>query len=122
MRTSPSSVLSNWLASRCTNRVPIRRASSKSSFYIGVSTFPHFEIGENALLGTLRVRHDDAIPAQQIQRIPRETAAVPEDLVVPTDPRGGLLSAQRGLETGIDVSVDEAKLEGGLDFANELID
>lgn len=86
------------------------------------SPFPHVEVVEDALVGTHRARRDDSIAAQQEQRAPRHAAAVPEDLVVLADPRGGRRAAQRGLEAGIDVSVDEAELGGGLDLANDLVD
>ena len=89
---------------------------------MGGSPFPHVEVVENALVGTHRAHRDDSIAAQQKQRIPRHAAAVPEDLVVLADPRGGRLPAQRGLEAGIDVPVDEAKLGGGFDLADDLID
>lgn len=115
-------MVSNWSANVRTNCVPTRSAFSESPLYMGGSPFPHVEIAENALVGTLRAHRDDPIAAQQKQRVPRDTAAVPEDLVVLADPRGGRLAAQRGLEAGIDVSVDEAKLGGRFDFADDLID
>ena len=89
---------------------------------MGGSPFPHVEVVENALVGTHRAHRDDSIAAQQKQRISRHAAAVPEDLVVLADPRGGRRPAQRGLEAGIDVPVDEAKLGGGFDLADDLID